>query len=166
MRQVRSLGIVSSYRFVHAAEHFYWFICTFSVHLPQSFTHFTYGWTSESDLRPQMLFISHSISLYQRNAANVSSGHVKLTNTHGMFRAERCQICHHSGIYNNSQHRRKFPNEWRDPENTWPLRLRMIDVCQITFVCNCDHLDVFQGVPGPVGNKGPKGRQVNSLYKH
>lgn len=140
-----------------------------------SFTRFTYWWTSRTDCRPQMLFISHSISLNMHNAANASSGHVKLTNTHGMIRAERCQICHHSGIYNNSQHRRKFPNEWRDPENTQDSvqiddtpRLRMIDVCQIRFVCNCDHLDVFQGIPGPVGIKGPKGRPVNTpfLYKH
>lgn len=106
----------------------------------------------------------------------VSSRHVTLTNTHGLFRAECCQICHRSVICSNSQHRLKFPNEWRDLENTQDNcvqtddapRLRMIDVCQIRFVCKSDHLVVFQGIPGPVGNKGPKGRQVNSpfIYKH
>ncbi len=44
-----------------------------------------------------------------------------------------------------------------------PPGLSVINVCQIRSFGNRYHLDVFQGIPGPVGIKGPKGRQVNAL---
>lgn len=88
-----------------------------------------------------------------------SSGHVSLTNTHGLFRPEHCvQIL-------------KFPNEWHELENTQnnsvkideAPRLSVINVCHIRSFGNCFRLNLFQGIPGPVGIKGPKGRQVNAL---
>lgn len=67
--------------------------------------------------------------------------------------------------------RLKFPNEWHELENTQnnsvkideAPRLSVINVCHIRSFGNCFRLNLFQGIPGPVGIKGPKGRQVNAL---